>query len=155
MIKVLVVDDSFVMRALIKDILSADSDIKVVGEAIDGEDALVKTKELKPDVILLDIEMPKMDGLEFLKQQFKISSEKVIILSSLVQVGSTQTNQARMLGAMDVIPKPSGAISLDLKQKKGHDIVQSIYRVSGSGSSPSGLGAGRMSKSDLSNLSNL
>ena len=62
--KILVVDDSFVMRTLIKDILSVDSELQVVGEAVNGIETLEKVRQLQPDVVLLDIEMPGMDGIE-------------------------------------------------------------------------------------------
>jgi two-component system chemotaxis response regulator CheB len=129
--KVLVVDDSFVMRTLIKEIVKADAALEVVGEASNGEIALTAAKELKPDVILLDIEMPTMDGLECLKRLKLVSSAKVIIVSSVAQTGSPQALQARRDGAVDVIAKPSGAMSLDLGEKKGHDIVKAIRKAAG------------------------
>jgi len=103
----------------------------VVGEASNGEIALTAAKELKPDVILLDIEMPTMDGLECLKRLKLVSSAKVIIVSSVAQTGSPQALQARRDGAVDVIAKPSGAMSLDLGEKKGHDIVKAIRKAAG------------------------
>ena len=122
--KILVVDDSFVMRTLIKDILSVDPELLVVGEATNGIEALEKVRLLQPDVLLLDIEMPGMDGIECLKRLKLMSPAKVVIVSSVAQVGSPQAVEARMLGAVDVISKPSGALSLDLKSKKGSDIVK-------------------------------
>lgn len=129
--KVLVVDDSFVMRTVIKDIVKADPDLEVVGDAGNGLLALTAAKELKPDVILLDIEMPEMDGLECLKRLKLVSAAKVIIVSSVAQTGSPQALQARRDGAADVIAKPSGAMSLDLGQKKGHDIVKAVRKAAG------------------------
>jgi two-component system chemotaxis response regulator CheB len=124
--KVLIVDDSFVMRTLIKDIVSADPDLEVVGTAANGKLALEAAKQHSPDVILLDIEMPEMDGLECLKRLRLVSKAKVIIVSSVAQTGSPQALQARRDGAADVIAKPSGAMSLDLADKKGHDIVKAV-----------------------------
>ncbi len=130
-IKVLVVDDSFVMRTLIKDIISSDPDLQVVGEAANGSDALEKVRLLSPDVLLLDIEMPGMDGIECMKRLKLISPCKIVVVSSVAQVGSPQAMEARRLGAVDVISKPSGALSLDLKAKKGSDIVTVSRRAAG------------------------
>ena len=129
--KILVVDDSFVMRTLIKDIISSDPDLQVVGEAANGADALEKVRLLSPDVLLLDIEMPGMDGIECMKRLKLISPCKIVIVSSVTQVGSPQAIEARRLGAVDVISKPSGALSLDLKAKKGSDIVTVSRRAAG------------------------
>jgi len=128
---VMIVDDSFVMRTLVKDIVSADKDLEVVGDAANGKLALEAAKKLNPDVILLDIEMPEMDGLECLKRLKLVSAAKVIIISSVAQTGSPQALQARRDGAVDVIAKPSGAMSLDLASKKGHDIVKAVRRAAG------------------------
>ncbi|MDP1871100.1 MAG: response regulator [Gallionella sp.] len=129
--KVLIVDDSFVMRTLIKDIVSADPELEVVGDAANGQLGLDAAKKFSPDVILLDIEMPVMDGLECLKRLKLISKAKVIIVSSVAQTGSPQALQARRDGAADVIAKPSGAMSLDLADKKGHDIVKAVRMAAG------------------------
>ena len=128
---VLVVDDSFMMRTLISDIVAADPDLQVIDTAENGKVALDKAKASKPDVILLDIEMPEMDGLETLKRLALISRAKVIIVSSVAQVGSPQAMEARKLGAFGVIAKPSGAMSLDIGQKKGHEIVQTVRKAAG------------------------
>lgn len=129
--KVLVVDDSFMMRTIIRDLVSADPELSVVGDAENGKVALEKAKELKPDVVLLDIEMPEMNGLEALKRLMLSSKAKVIIISSVAQVGSPEATRARSLGAFDVIAKPSGSMSLDLGYKKGHQIVQAIRKAVG------------------------
>lgn len=129
--KVLIVDDSFVMRTLVKDIVSADPDLQVVGDAGNGVEALEQVKKLNPDVVMLDIEMPQMDGLECMKRLKLVSQAKVIIISSVAQTGSPQALEARRLGAADVIAKPSGAMSLDLKAKKGHDIVKTVRKAVG------------------------
>lgn len=129
--KVLVVDDSFVMRTLVKDIVGSDPDLQVVGEAGNGAEALEAVKKHNPDLVLLDIEMPQMDGIECLKRLKLVSPAKVIIISSVAQTGSPQALEARRLGAADVIAKPSGAMSLDLKAKKGHDIVKAVRKAVG------------------------
>ncbi len=128
---IIVVDDSFVMRTLIKDILSVDPDLQVVGEAANGIETLEKVRQLQPDLLLLDIEMPGMDGIECLKRLKLLSPCKVVIVSSVAQAGSQQAMESRKLGAFDVISKPSGALSLDLKAKKGSDIVKISRRAVG------------------------
>lgn len=129
--KILVVDDSFVMRTLIKDILSSDPDFSVVGEAANGGDALEKVRQLGPDVVLLDIEMPGVDGIEFLKRLKLISACRVVVVSSVTQFGSPQALEARRLGVFDIISKPSGALSLDLKAKRGSEIVLTTRQAAG------------------------
>jgi two-component system, chemotaxis family, protein-glutamate methylesterase/glutaminase len=128
---VLIVDDSGFMRNVIKQILAVDDELEVAGEAEDGQVAIEKEKALKPEVILLDIEMPRLDGLGALKR-FKLTSKaKVVILSSVAQLGSAAALEARRLGAFDVIAKPSGAISLDLKAKRGHEILRVVRAAVG------------------------
>lgn len=128
---ILIVDDSFVMRALLRGIVTSDPDLAVVGEATNGLEALQNIKELKPDLVLLDIEMPHMDGIECLKRMRLMSRVPVIIVSSVAQAGSPQALEARKFGAAEVIAKPSGAMSLDLNAKKGHEIVTAARRVLG------------------------
>jgi len=131
-VKVLVVDDSMMMRRLVKDIISASPDIEVVGDANNGKVALEKTESLKPDVVLLDIEMPVMTGLEFLAAIKGKNLAKVIVLSSLTQEDSDTTKEVLELGAHGVIAKPAGAVSLDLRQKRGHELVKTIEKVAAS-----------------------
>jgi two-component system chemotaxis response regulator CheB len=128
---VLIVDDSGLMRNTIRQIVAVDPDLEVVGEAEDGVVALEKIRALKPDIVLLDIEMPKMDGIAVLKRARLTSTAKIIILSSLAQLGSPQALEARRIGAADVIAKPSGTISLDLKAKRGSDILRAMRTVLG------------------------
>jgi two-component system chemotaxis response regulator CheB len=128
---VLIVDDSGLMRNTIRQIVAIDPELEVAGEAEDGAVALEKIRALKPDVVLLDIEMPKLDGIAVLKRARLTSTAKVIILSSLAQLGSPQALEARRIGAADVIAKPSGTISLDLKAKRGSDILRAIRTVLG------------------------
>lgn len=126
---VMIVDDSMMMRELIRDIVESDPRFRVVGEAENGREALEKVRALKPEVTLLDIEMPEMSGIEAMKRMRLSSPTKVIIISSVAQVGSQQALEARQLGAVDVIAKPSGALSLDLEAKKGHEIVAALHRA--------------------------
>src|SRR6185312_2694930 len=127
--QILVVDDSFIMRTIIKDIVDSDADLEVVGFAENGKVGLQRVRELKPDAVLLDLEMPEMGGIDMLKRLALIGKTTVIVISSVGQTGSPQALEARRLGAVDVIPKPSGAMSLDLQAKKGHEIVQSLRRA--------------------------
>jgi len=126
---VLIVDDSGLMRNTIRQIIAVDPELEVVGEAEDGVVALEKIRSLKPDIVLLDIEMPKLDGIAVLKRARLTSSAKVIILSSLAQLGSPQALEARRIGAAEVIAKPSGTISLDLKARRGSDILRAMRAV--------------------------
>jgi two-component system chemotaxis response regulator CheB len=129
--RILIVDDSFVMRALLRGIVTSDPDLEVAGEATNGLEALQQVKEIAPDLVLLDIEMPHMDGIECIKRLRLMSKVPVIIVSSVAQAGSPQAIEARKFGAADVIAKPSGAMSLDLNAKKGHEIVTAARRVLG------------------------
>ncbi|ALK88972.1 response regulator [Limnohabitans sp. 63ED37-2] len=129
--RILIVDDSFVMRALLRGIVTSDPDLEVAGEATNGLEALQQVKEMAPDLVLLDIEMPHMDGIECLKRLRLMSKVPVIIVSSVAQAGSPQAIEARKFGAAEVIAKPSGAMSLDLNAKKGHEIVTASRRVLG------------------------
>lgn len=127
--QVLVVDDSFIMRTIIKDIVNSDPDLAVVGFAENGKVGLERVRELKPDAILLDLEMPEMSGIDMLKRLALLGKAKVIVVSSVGQAGAPQAMEARRLGAVDVIAKPSGAMSLDLQAKRGHEIVQALRRA--------------------------
>jgi two-component system, chemotaxis family, protein-glutamate methylesterase/glutaminase len=127
--QVLVVDDSFIMRTIIKDIVESDPDLEVSGLAENGKVGLQRVRELKPDAILLDLEMPEMSGIDMLKRLVLLGKAKVIVVSSVGQTGSPQAIEARRLGAIDVIAKPSGAMSLDLQAKKGHEIVRALRRA--------------------------
>lgn len=127
-LKVLIVDDSFLMRRIIRNILENDPALTVVGEAEDGVIALEKVTELSPDVILLDIEMPNMDGIEFLRRSRLITSAKVIIISSVARLDSREAHEALELGAADIIPKPSGVLSLDFEEKKSRELLDAIHQ---------------------------
>lgn len=110
-IRVLIVDDSAVVRKLVTEALSHDPAIEVVGTAMDPLFARTKISQLNPDVITLDIEMPRMDGLTFLREIMETRPLPVIIMSSLSQSGSQQAFEALRLGAVDVLGKPSGSYS--------------------------------------------
>ena len=106
MIKVIVVDDSPVVRSLLEEILSSDADIDVVATASDPYEAREKIKLYNPDVITLDIEMPKMDGVTFLKNLMRLRPMPVIMISSLTERGADVTLDCLELGAVDYIEKP-------------------------------------------------
>lgn len=112
MIKVVVVDDSAIVRKIFTEELSKEPDIQVVGAAPDPYIARDKILQLKPDVITLDIEMPRMDGLTFLKKLMKHYPLPVIIVSSLTPKGSTLALEAMEAGAIEVIAKPGGSYSV-------------------------------------------
>ena len=105
-IKVLIVDDSALVRRMLTDILSSDKNIEVVGTAPDPLIARDKIKQLKPDVLTLDVEMPKMDGLTFLSNLMRLHPLPVIMVSSLTEKGADVTLQALETGAIDYVSKP-------------------------------------------------
>ena len=108
-VRVLIVDDSALVRRALTEGLSADPDIEVVGSAIDPYVARDKILQLQPDVLTLDIEMPRMDGLTFLKVLMKHHPMPVIVMSSLTTAGSTYALEALQAGAVDVVAKPGNA----------------------------------------------
>jgi two-component system chemotaxis response regulator CheB len=110
-IRVLVVDDSAVVRKLVTDALKSDPEIEVVGTAVDPYAARDKIQQLQPDLVTLDLEMPRMDGLTFLKILMEQRPLPVIIMSSLSQRGSDYALEALRLGAVDVLAKPGGPYS--------------------------------------------
>ena len=112
-IKVLIVDDSaFVRFSLIK-FFKEIKNIDVIGEATDGEEAIQFAKELKPDVITMDVEMPKLDGLSALKQIMSDNPIPVVMLSSLTHEGANETIKALTLGAVDFVSKPKSRSNIN------------------------------------------
>ena len=105
-IKVLIVDDSALVRKLLTEMLSKDGDIEIVGTATDPFAAREKIKALNPDVITLDVEMPRMDGVTFLENLMRLRPMPVVMVSSLTQQGADVTLRALELGAIDFVPKP-------------------------------------------------
>jgi len=113
-IKVLIVDDQALIRQLLHSILSQDPDIEVIGTAVDPFDARKKIKQLNPDVITLDIEMPQMDGITFLKNLMRLRPTPVVMISTLTEKGADITLEALEIGAIDYIPKPKIAVESEL-----------------------------------------
>lgn len=105
-IRVLIVDDSPTMRAMIASVLKSEQDIEVVGSACDPLEAREAIKALNPDVVTLDVEMPNMNGIEFLERLMRLRPTPVIMISTLTQEGADATLQALELGAFDCIGKP-------------------------------------------------
>src|ERR1051325_11091782 len=112
-IKGLVADDSAFMRRVIGEAINSQSDLQLVGTAVNGLDALVKVEQLQPDVVTLDVEMPEMDGLTALRHLMARYPRPVVMLSSRTQEGAATTLRALNMGAVDFVPKPSGSITLD------------------------------------------
>ncbi len=105
-IKVLIVDDSALVRSMLTEILSASSEIIVIGTARDPLDAREKIKKFNPDVITLDVAMPKMDGITFLKNLMRLRPMPVVMISTLTEKGSDVTLEALEIGAVDYVEKP-------------------------------------------------
>ena len=142
-IKVLVVDDSALVRKIFSEALSGEPDMEVVGTAPDPYVARDKIVQLRPDVITLDIEMPRMDGLTFLKKLMKHYPLPVIIVSSLTAQGSKIALEAMESGAVEVLAKPGGSYSVgdmgvQLKEKiRAASRVKPVFpRVPVPGSTP-------------------
>jgi len=105
-IRVLIVDDSALVRSLLTQMLSAAADIEVVGVAADAHAAREKIKQLNPDVLTLDVEMPRMDGITFLRNLMRLRPMAVVMVSSLTERGADVTLDALALGAVDYLSKP-------------------------------------------------
>ncbi len=113
-IRLLIVDDSLLMQRVLSDILQSDKQIIVVGTARDGEEALIKIANLRPDVVTMDIEMPKMNGLTAVRRIMETYPTPVVMISALTQREAQLTLKALEFGAVDYVPKPSGQISLNM-----------------------------------------
>ncbi|MEO9801674.1 MAG: chemotaxis-specific protein-glutamate methyltransferase CheB [Reichenbachiella sp.] len=129
-IKVLIADDSGFMRLLISDILSENDGIKVVGAAVDGKDALVKVKELKPDVLLLDMNMGEYDGIYAVKNIMKEAPLPILILSSVGNTNLQPIFDALQEGAVDYLNKPSrGNAKIRLIENELIQKIRSVTRA--------------------------
>jgi chemotaxis response regulator CheB len=128
-INVMVVDDAAMMRMVIRSILEKDPRMNVAATCENGKVALDQIKTINPDVILLDIEMPVMDGLTFLRHARLMTKARVVVLSSVVGEGSEKALMAKKLGADAIVPKPSGSVSFDLAQKSGAKLLATILSL--------------------------
>ena len=127
--RILVVDDSAFMRKLISDMLNKHPMMEVIGIARNGQDAVEKVRDLQPDVLTMDIEMPVMNGLEALKFIMDQMPIPVVILSSTTKHNTENAVLAIEYGAVDVIAKPGGAISLNLHEIE-KEIVEKVFAAS-------------------------
>lgn len=130
MVNVLIVDDSAFMRNALSSMLSSDPEIKVIGTAKDGVEALEKVQLLKPDIITMDVEMPRMDGITALKNIMEKNPVPVIMVSSITTEGAKATLDALDLGAADFIPKNLSELSVNIIKIKDilTEKVKSIAR---------------------------
>lgn len=114
MLRVLICDDSALMRRTLKKMIADDPDLEVAGIARDGDDAVAKARDLKPDVVTMDINMPGMDGITAMQYIVDENIAPVLMVSSLTQQGAETTFEALALGAFDYVGKPGGTVSMDM-----------------------------------------
>ena len=129
-IRVLVVDDSAVMRELLTEILNSDPEIDVVGAASDAYMAREKIKALNPDVLTLDVEMPRMDGLVFLSNLMRLRPMPVVMCASITQRGADLILNALDLGAVDFIAKPTARSSFGIRDA-AQEIIAKVKVAAG------------------------
>lgn len=129
--KVLIVEDATLMYLVIKRLIEMSPYLEVVHHAKNGKEALRALETESPDLILLDLEMPEMDGLEFLLHARMKSRAKILVLSSVATAGSDQARMAKRRGADAVIAKPSGSVSMDLRDARGTVLFETIYDLLG------------------------
>ena len=129
--QVLIVDDSPTMRRILREIIAESPALKWVGEAADGEAGLDAMARLQPALTLLDIEMPKLDGLGVLRHWALRGPGAVLVVSSAAAAGGAVALEALRLGASAVVAKPSGALSLDMQQRRGAALLDAAHRVLG------------------------
>lgn len=125
-LSVLIVDDSSMMRRVLRDLISEEDYLHVADEAGNGAEALQKIRQHSPDIILLDIEMPILDGIGFLREARLLTDARVIVISSVTRLDSERAIDALTYGAHDLVPKPSGAVSLDMKEERSEELLLAI-----------------------------
>lgn len=123
---VLVVDDSPFMRKLVGDLIASDSAFKVVATAADGAEAVDRVCGLRPDIVIMDLEMPAMNGLEALKQIMAQCPTPVVMMSAVTDRGTRDTIRALQFGAFDFVRKPDGALKLDVSQM-GEMLIEKLH----------------------------
>ena len=135
LIRVLVVDDSSIVRQLVSNGLAQHPEIEVVGEAVDGLDALTKIARLRPDVVTLDVEMPRLNGIAVLERVVGKMPVKFLMVSTLTQSGAQVTFEALRKGAIDYITKPQTASKTALPsfRRELHQKVLAVARSLGTG----------------------
>jgi two-component system chemotaxis response regulator CheB len=129
--KIIVIDDSAFMRRVVSDIINSDERCEVIATATNGKEGLEKIKELNPDCITLDIEMPVMNGIEMLKELQKTHHTPAIMLSTLVEAGAKETIAALELGAFDFIQKPDNIFKIKSDQVK-EELIQKVIAAANS-----------------------
>lgn len=129
-IRVLIVDDSALIRQILTEILSSDPAIEVVGAAPDPLIAREKIKQLHPDVLTLDVEMPKMDGVTFLRNLMRLHPMPVVMVSSLTEAGADVTLQALEIGAVDFVTKPKIDVSHGMEEY-AQEIIAKVKAAAG------------------------
>lgn len=127
-IRILIIDDSAFMRKALSMMLESDPVIKVVGTANNGEDGIEKVKQLKPDLVTMDVEMPRMDGLTALRHIMNTNPVPVMMVSSITTDGAAATLEALDLGAVDFIPKQMSYVSLDIVKIR-EDLLAKIKNI--------------------------
>lgn len=123
---VLVVDDSPFMRKLVGDLVAGDAAFEVVGTAADGADAVRQVRELRPDIAVMDLEMPEINGLEALKRIMAECPTPVIMMSAVTDRGTRDTIRALQYGAFDFVRKPDGALKLDVSHM-GETLIEKLH----------------------------
>jgi len=131
-IRVLVADDSALMRQTLRRVISAEPGMELAGVARDGEDAIAKARDLRPDVVTMDINMPKLDGITALQIILEEKICPVVMVSSLTQRGALTTFECLELGAFDFVAKPDGTVSSDLGSVAS-ELVSKIRAAAASG----------------------
>jgi len=124
-INVLICDDSALMRRSLRKIVESDSRLAVIGTARDGDDSVAKARELRPDVVTMDVNMPGMDGITALQIIVNEEIAPVLMVSSLTQEGAVVTFEAMALGAFDYVPKPGGTVTAQMGPV-AHEIIRKI-----------------------------